>query len=118
MRRQSPSHSDRGGYYGAGAGIVILAVLSLLGIHNIYAMNALKTLANIAFNASAVVMFVLKGAADWRAGLWMMAGGLAGGYGGAWLARRLPPGWVRGFVIVTGVVTTIYFFDRVFAPAL
>ena len=107
-----------GGYYGAGAGIVVLAVLSLLGMQNIHAMNALKTLANMAFNASAVVMFVLKGAVVWPAALCMMAGGLAGGYGGAWLARRLPPAWVRGFVIVTGVATTLYFFDRAMTPVL
>ena len=105
-----------GGYYGAGCGIVVLAVLALLGMKDINAMNGLKALANVSFNASAVVMFALGGAVNWPAAWWMMAGGLAGGYGGAWLARRLPPRAVRAFVIATGVVTTIYFFYRAFVP--
>ena len=107
-----------GGYYGAGAGIVLLAVLSLLGMKNIHVMNGFKTMANLSFNASAVAMFTLAGAVHWPAALWMMMGGVSGGYGGAWLARRLPPGWVRGFVIVTGIATTGYFFYRASARTL
>ena len=44
----------------------------------------------------------------------MMAGAVVGGYGGAWLARRLQAAFVRGFVIVTGVLTTVYFFWRAY----
>ncbi len=105
-----------GGYYGAGAGIVLLAVLALLGLENIHAMNGYKTLANVSFNISAVAMFVWGGAIYWPGALWMMGGGAAGGYGGAWLARRLPPSWIRGFVIGAGVVTTGYFFYRLGLP--
>ena len=101
-----------GGYYGAGAGIMMLAVLALLGLKNIHAMNAFKTLLAGAFNGAAVVTFILRGIVQWPAALCMMAGAVVGGYGGASLARRLPPAWVRRFVIVTGVVTTIYFFWR------
>ncbi len=105
-----------GGYYGAGAGIIILAVFAVLGMKNIHAMNGLKMLANAAFNASAVVMFILAGTVNWPATLYMMAGGLAGGYGGASLARRLSPLFVRRFVIVVGFATTIYFFYRLTGP--
>ncbi|MBE7212837.1 MAG: sulfite exporter TauE/SafE family protein [Gluconacetobacter diazotrophicus] len=101
-----------GGYYGAGAGIMMLAVLSLLGMTNIHAMNALKTLLSASFNGVAVVIFIARGFVLWPEALTMMAGAVVGGYGGAWLARRLPAAWVRGFVIVTGVLTTIYFFWR------
>ena len=101
-----------GGYYGAGAGIMMLAVLSLLGMSNIHAMNAFKTLLSVAFNGAAVVLFIVRGFVLWPEALVMMAGAVVGGYGGAWLARRLPAAFVRGFVIVTGVVTTVYFFWR------
>ncbi len=101
-----------GGYYGAGAGIMLLAMLALLGMKNIHAMNAFKTLLTSAFNGAAVATFVLRGIVHWPEALWMMIGGLAGGYGGAWLARRMPPAWIRTFVIFTGVVTTGYFFWR------
>ena len=101
-----------GGYYGAGAGIMMLAVLSLLGMKNIHAMNAFKTLLSVAFNGAAVVLFIVRGFVLWPEALVMMAGAVVGGYGGAWLARRLPTAFVRGFVIVTGVLTTAYFFWR------
>ena len=38
--------------------------------------------------------------------------GLAGGFAGARLARRLPATWVRGLVIATGVVMSAVFFQR------
>lgn len=105
-----------GGYYGAGAGIIMLAVLAVLGMKNIHAMNGLKMLGNAASNSSAVIMFAAVGTVHWPATLYMMAGALAGGYGGAALARRLPQQFVRRFVIVMGFATTIYFFYRLSAP--
>ena len=103
-----------GGYYGAGAGIMMLAVLALRGMKNIHAMNALKTLLAASFNTAAVVLFVVRGIIHWPAALCMMAGAVGGGYGGASLARRLRPGWIRNFVLVVGVVTTGYFFWRAY----
>ena len=100
------------GYYGAGAGIIMLAVLAVLGMKNIHAMNGLKMLGNAASNSSAVVMFAAVGTVDWPATLYMMAGA----YGGAALARRLPQQFVRRFVIVMGLATTVYFFYRLSAP--
>ena len=103
-----------GGYYGAGAGIMMLAVLALQGMKNIHAMNALKTLLAATFNSAAVVLFILRGIVHWPAALSMMAGAIGGGYGGAWLARRLPTHWVRIFVLAMGAVTTAYFFWRAY----
>lgn len=106
--------STYGGYYGAGAGIMLLAVFALRGMTNIHAMNALKTLMTSAFNGAAVVTFVLRGVVHWPETGWMMMGGLIGGYGGAWLARRLPVALVRGFVLTAGALTTVYFFQRAY----
>lgn len=103
-----------GGYYGAGGGIMLLAVFALLGMTDIHAMNAFKVLLTAAFNGAAILLFVVQGVVHWPEAGWMMAGGLFGGYGGAWLARRLPPPWIRRFVIVTGVLTTVYFFQRAY----
>ena len=103
-----------GGYYGAGAGIMMLSVLALLGMKNIHAMNGFKSLLNCSFNAAAIVMFVLKRIIFWPQALAMMGGAIVGGYGGAWLARRMPPAYIRRFVIVTGVATTLYFFWRAY----
>ncbi len=89
---------------------MMLAVLALLGMKNIHAMNAFKTLLSGAFNGAAVAMFVLLRIVYWPEALCMMAGAVAGGYGGAWLARRTPPALIRGVVILAGVLTTVYFF--------
>ena len=95
-----------GGFYGAGAGILELVVLDLLGLENIHLANALKVILTAAFNTLAVVIFLAVGKIYWAAAI-------VGGYGGAWVAQKLPPVWVRGFVIVVGAVMTIYFFLRI-----
>ena len=103
-----------GGYYGAGAGIMMLAVLAMQGMKDIHAMNALKTLLAASFNSAAVAYFAWRGVVHWPAAFCMMAGAIGGGYGGAWLARQLPPARVRQFVLIVGVLTTGYFFWRAY----
>jgi hypothetical protein len=101
-----------GGFFGAGLGILTLAVLGLLGLENIHEMNALKTLQATLISTVAVVTFILAGIVAWPQGLVMSAGAILGGYGGAALARRVPARYVRAFVIVVSVSLTTYFFLR------
>jgi uncharacterized membrane protein YfcA len=101
-----------GGFFGAGLGILTLAVLALLGGENIHTMNALKTLQATLINGVAVLAFVLAGVVTWSAALVMVAGAIAGGYGGAALARRLNPQLVRIGVIIVSVGLTAIFFIR------
>jgi uncharacterized protein len=102
-----------GGFYGAGAGILELAILDMLGLENIHLANALKVILTAAFNILAVVIFLAVGKIYWVAALIVGATAIIGGYGGAWVAQKLPPVWVRGFVIVVGATMTIYFFFRI-----
>lgn len=101
-----------GGFYGAGAGILELAVLDMLGLDNIHLANAFKMILTTAFNTLAVFIFIVAGKIFWPAGLVTAAATIVGGYGGALVAQRLPPAWVRFFVIGIGVLMTIYFFLR------
>ena len=101
-----------GGFYGAGAGILELAVLDMLGLENIHLANALKVILTTAFNTLALVIFIVFGKIFWAEALIMGAATIAGGYGGAWVAQRLPQVWVRGFVIAVGATMTLYFFLR------
>jgi len=39
-------------------------------------------------------------------------GAIVGGFGGAYVARRLDARLIRGFVILVGISMTIYFFLR------
>ena len=99
-----------GGFFGGGMSILILAMLALTGMEDIHTMNALKIVLASIINGVAVVAFVLLRAVFWPQALVMVVGAIAGGYGGAKLARRVNPTLIRRFVIVVGVAMTVYFF--------
>jgi hypothetical protein len=96
-----------GGYFGAGIGILMLAVLGVMGLTNIHQMNGLKNVFGSAINAVAAVYFIIAGLVDWRAAAIMSIGAIIGGYGAAGLARKLGQKFVRRAVIVIGFAMTI-----------
>ena len=103
-----------GGYFGGGLGIVNLAMLAAVGMTDIHAMNALKSILGTAINGIAALVFVVKGAIYWPQAIVMIAGALVGGYFGAHYAQKLPPAWVRSFVILVGTGMTVYFFVKAY----
>ncbi|HWG89729.1 MAG TPA: sulfite exporter TauE/SafE family protein [Candidatus Thermoplasmatota archaeon] len=104
-----------GGYFGGGMGFLILAALTLLGLEDIHQMNGLKALLAVAINGIALVAFVVAGLVDWPIALLMVGGAVAGGYGGAWAAKRVDARKVRGLVIALGAALTAYFFWLTYA---
>jgi uncharacterized protein len=103
-----------GGYFGGGVGILNLAMLAAVGMTDIHAMNALKSILGMAINGIAVLVFIAKGAIYWPEGIVMIAGALVGGYFGAHYSQKLPQAWVRNFVILAGAGMTAYFFVRAY----
>ncbi len=103
-----------GGYFGGGIGIMMLAVLSLTGMTDIHRMNGLKTVLTTLINGVAVVTFIVAGAVAWGPGLVMVVGGIAGGYAGASVARRVNPKNVRYLVLMVAWTMTIYFFVKTY----
>ena len=99
-----------GGYFGAGIGILMLAMLQLMGLSDIHKMNALKTLLAGAINMATVVIFILAGAVMWNLAAVMVAGGIFGGYVGARMALKVAPQHIRTLVSVIGFLMTAYFF--------
>lgn len=106
------------GYFGAGVGIVMLALLAMMGIENIHSMNGLKTLLATCGNAVAVIIFIIARAVFWPQALVMIFGGALGGYVGAWYAQKMNPKSVRYVVITIGCSMTAYFFWRVYLRVL
>ena len=92
-----------GGYFGAGIGILMLAALGLLGLTDIHQMNGLKNFFAVCINLVAASYFALRGSVDWRYAAVMVAGAIAGGYGGAGLARKLGRRFVRRAVVFIGL---------------
>jgi uncharacterized protein len=103
-----------GGYFGGGLGFMNLAMLAAIGMTNIHAMNALKAVLGGVINGVATVTFIATGAIAWPQGIVMTLGAVAGGYGGAHYAQKLPQQWIRVFVIFVGAAMTIYFFIRAY----
>src|SRR5262249_11983920 len=91
-----------GGYFGGGIGIMMLATMTVAGMTEIHEMNGLKSVLAIAINGVALFEFLVHGAIAWQYGLVMVAGGFTGGYFGAAVARRIPPPFIRGFVVTVG----------------
>jgi uncharacterized membrane protein YfcA len=92
-----------GGYFGAGAGIMMLAILDRLGGVDIHGMNGIKSVLSASFNAVAAVAFMVARAVDYRVALIMAAGAIAGGALGASLARKVKPVYVRWGVVAIGL---------------
>lgn len=99
-----------GGYFGAGIGILMLSGLALMGLTDIHAMNALKTLLNCAINGVSVAIFVYYGVVDWPLAGIMAVAAIVGGYGGARVARRLNRNLVRRGVVAIGFLLAGWYF--------
>jgi uncharacterized protein len=101
-----------GGFFGAGAGILMLAALTLFGLKEMNTMNALKSFLGTCFNGIAVLLFIFAGLVAWPQAILMSIGGSLGGYVLARFARKLPPGIIRWFVSIVAVGMTAYFFIK------
>lgn len=100
------------GYFGAGAGILTLALLALLGIENIHSLNGMKTLLVSVINGVAIITFIVARVIVWPEALLMLVGASAGGYAGAYYAQKMNQEHVRWIVIAVGLGMAAYFFVK------
>jgi uncharacterized membrane protein YfcA len=101
-----------GGYFGAGIGILMLAVLGVMGLTNIHRMNGLKNWGALCINAMAAVLFAFSGIVSWTIAASMAVGGLIGGYAGASLAQRVRQIWVRRAIVGIGFGAFVWLLVR------
>jgi uncharacterized membrane protein YfcA len=102
-----------GGYFGGGAGLIMLAAFGLMGLTNIHQMNGLKNFFAVTFNLVAIGAFIWKGLVDWPVAATMAVGSVVGGVVASRLAQRVPQKFVRAAVSVIGLVATAWlFFQR------
>ena len=94
------------GFFGAGAAIMLLAILSLGHTGDFRTVNALKNLIAGFMSVVAIVIFVVSGLVAWPHAAAMCVGGIAGGLVGERLVRVVPAVVVRWVVIVVGCVMT------------
>jgi uncharacterized protein len=95
------------GYFGAGSGVLLLALLLLTTEPALVTANALKNMVVGAATITSAVLFTLFAHVDWAAVAPLAAGAFAGALVGPRVARRLPPGLLRWLVALTGLALAI-----------
>lgn len=101
------------GYFGAGAGFVIITLLSLFGFQDMNEINALKVVSTTMANGIAFLIFVFDGQVVWRYCLLAMLTCAIGGYTSARFARMIPQKILRGAVILIGFAMSAWFFWKI-----
>jgi uncharacterized membrane protein YfcA len=103
------------GYFGAGAGFLVMSALAVFGIQNINQVNALKVIATCTANGIAVITFIVEKQILWKYCLLMMLAAAIGGYLGARSSRGLNPVVMRSLVVAIGLGMAAYFFFKQYA---
>lgn len=103
-----------GGYFGAGLGIMTLAVLGVLIDDLFTRINALKQAVSFVVNVCAAIFLSFSGQVEWSLAAVMAVAALIGGSVGGHVAGRLPPRKLRAFVIVFGFVVGVIYLVRAF----
>lgn len=122
LRREAAEHTGRigagmyagvfliaiySGYFGAAAGVIMLALLSAASTESLARVNAAKNLICGASNAIAAVVFAISGHVHWLAALALAIGSLVGGRLGPLVVRRLPAGPLRVAIAVAGLALAV-----------
>lgn len=103
-----------GGYFGAGAGMLMLGSFGLMGVTDIHRMNSLKTVLASILNGIAFFYFIFAGLVVWPLALYMGACSLAGGYIGAKSARKLDQNVMQKVIITLGFIASAWLFKKAF----
>ena len=98
------------GYFGAGTGVILLAIYGLAGLSNIQQANGLKNLGSGTGNAVAAVIFIFSGLVVWQLALSVAIGSIVGGALGGRFAQKLDASIFRIIILVIAIVASIYLF--------
>lgn len=96
-----------GGYFGAGQGLLFIAVLGITLADTIHRLNALRNLLAGLANTIAAVVFVFSAHIAWGAVGLLAIGSIFGGWIGVHIGRRLPPTVYRVVIAAVGIVAFV-----------
>jgi len=94
-----------GGYFGAGLGVMLLAVLGTTLPDTLVRTSGLRTVLSVLVNGIAALIFIINGSVSWEAAGLLAIGSLGGGWIGAVVALRLPVPLLRLAIVLIGTAT-------------
>jgi hypothetical protein len=96
-----------GGYFGAGQGVIMMAILGVFLPDNIQRLNGLKNVLALLVNGVAAILFILVAPVAWPAAITLAVGATIGGQVGATVGRRLSAPVLRSAIIVIGTIVGV-----------
>ena len=96
-----------GGYFGAGMGIIMIALLTIFVPDGVQRLNGLKNILAALINGVAAILFICIAPVHWGAALLIATGSIIGGQIGARVGRRLPASALRLTIIAVGLVAEV-----------
>jgi uncharacterized membrane protein YfcA len=101
-----------GGYFGAGLGVMMLAVFGLMLDDSLTRLNALKSLLAMVINVAAALFFLFSGEVVWPVAAVMAVGALAGGALGGRFAAGVRPETLRWVVVAIGLTAAAIYYVK------
>jgi len=101
-----------GGYFGAGMGVLMIALFLIASSMSVQTANGIRLICGTAINILAVILFAWRGALDYKLGIPMLIAGIAGGFFGARIVRRLKESTARNAILIYAWALTIWFFVK------
>jgi uncharacterized protein len=98
-----------GGFFGAGIGILMLALFGVAGMTDLHEMNSLKSMLATIINGCAAIAFVVAQTVAWQ-GYVLAFASAVGGFAASRFALRVHPERVRPFALAVAAGVTIYYF--------
>jgi uncharacterized protein len=101
-----------GGYFGAGVGVMFMALFGATSTLEVREANANKNVLGFLTNISAALIFAWQGVIDWPVALTMFPATACGGIAGVQLIKIVPAFYVRATIITIGILMTVVYAYR------
>lgn len=99
-----------GGYFGAGQGVILFALLAIFLTDDLRQVTGLKNVLQALVNAVSGIIFIFVATVAWEPALLIAIGSVIGGQVGARVGRRLPAVALRAFIVVLGTAVALRLF--------
>jgi uncharacterized membrane protein YfcA len=96
-----------GGYFGAGQGILLLAIFGVMLPQSLHRSNALKNVLAGTVNGVAGVYFIFEAHVEWAPAAIIAVTSVIGAQIGARYGRRLHPNALRALIVVVGIAAIV-----------